>query len=186
MLGCILAGVYTKGALTQLISIGFKVLYLSYDSVIEAFAEVGVNAAFNESTPDVEFRKKMTQWSRVPKQKRVLVWNKLLELNRRSVQEFMSHLKRAVERQISAVRITPLHGSAHDCVSVADAISFVTTYDEAAATGPLVKYEIQIRYDNGDKVDGEFQDRATSIEFLEAYQSGNWTPAASMLKEDVE
>lgn len=44
LLGCILAGDYTANALNQLKSIGFKVLYLSYDSVVEAFATVGVDA----------------------------------------------------------------------------------------------------------------------------------------------
>ena len=42
MLGCILAGVYTAGALEQLKSVGFKVLYFPYDSVVEAFRSVGV------------------------------------------------------------------------------------------------------------------------------------------------
>lgn len=42
MLGCILAGEYTSGALDQLRSIGFKVLYLTYDYVIQAFASVGI------------------------------------------------------------------------------------------------------------------------------------------------
>src|SRR5580704_9137570 len=52
MLGCIFAGEYTAGALNQLKSIGFKVLYLTYDSVIEAFESVGVDARFDESTRD--------------------------------------------------------------------------------------------------------------------------------------
>jgi hypothetical protein len=39
-MGCVLAGVYTAGALEQLRSIGFKILYFTYDSVIEAFNTV--------------------------------------------------------------------------------------------------------------------------------------------------
>jgi hypothetical protein len=42
MLGCILAGVYTSGALNQLKSIGFKVLYLTYESIVQAFATIGI------------------------------------------------------------------------------------------------------------------------------------------------
>ena len=96
------------------------------------------------------------------------------------------HLERAVKRQITSVRITPLHGRAKDCVSVYEAVEFIESYDETAATGPLVKYEIFIRYDNGDKIDGEFHDRATAIEFLRAYQTGNWTPAINVHDDDVE
>jgi hypothetical protein len=58
--------------------------------------------------------------------------------------------------------------------------------DEAAPSGPLVKYEVIIRYDNGDKIEGQFHDRAATIEFLMGYQSGNWTPATEDLADDVE
>jgi hypothetical protein len=186
MLGCILAGVYTAGAFDQLASVGFKVLYFTYESVIEAFASVGVDARFSESTPDADFRKKLRQWAKVPKKKRPLVWEQLLELNQRNVQEFITHLERTVKRQITAVRIIPLHGSARDCITVDDAIDFVENYNEAAPTGPLVKYEVIIRYDNGDKIEGEFHDKAATMEFLQAYQSGNWTPAIAVHEQDVE
>src|SRR5580704_10035669 len=117
MLGCILAGVYTAGALEQLKSVGFKVLYFSYDSVVEAFRSVGVDARFDESTPDADFGKKMRRWAKVPQGKRGLVWKRLLELNARNVEEFMTHLERTVKRQITAVRVVPLFGSAKDGVT---------------------------------------------------------------------
>jgi hypothetical protein len=98
----------------------------------------------------------------------------------------MMHLERSVKRQISSVRITPLHGRARDCITIPEAVAYIDRYDETAATGPLVKYEILIRYDNGDKIDGEFHDKAAAVEFLQAYQSGNWTPAIDVHDEDVE
>jgi hypothetical protein len=186
LLGCILAGVYTAGALEQLKSVGFKVLYFNYDSVIEAFKSAGADARFDEATPDAEFDKKLKKLAKLSKANRLRVWKKLLELNARNVTEFMTQLERTVKRQISAVRVIPLHGSAHDCVSVPEAISFVETYNEKAATGPLVKYEIMIRYDNGDKIQAELHDKATALEFLQAYQSGNWTAAIDVRDEDVE
>src|ERR1019366_8369598 len=104
MLGCILAGDYTFWALDQLKSVGFKVLYFTYDSVIDAFRSVGVDARFDVATPDAEFAKKMKSWKRVAPDKRVQVGTKLLDLNANSVQEFMMHLERAVKRQITSVR----------------------------------------------------------------------------------
>lgn len=98
----------------------------------------------------------------------------------------MTQLERAVRRQISAVRLVPLHGMARDCATVQEAITIVDGYDETSAHGPLVKYEVIIRYDNGDKIEAEFQDRATTIEFLLGYQSGNWTPAIGLLDDNVE
>jgi hypothetical protein len=186
MLGCILAGVYTAGALEQLRSIGFKVLYFTYESVVSAFSSVGIDVRFSESTPDAEFDRKMKRWAKVPPGRRLEVWKRLLELNARNVEEFMTHLERTVKRQITAVRIIPLHGSAQDCVSVADAIHFVVGYNETAPSGPLVRYEVLIRYDNGNKIEAQFDDKATTIEFLQAYQTGNWTPAIEVHDEDVE
>jgi hypothetical protein len=185
-LGCILAGDYTNNALNQLRSIGFKVLYLTYDSVVQAFNTVRIDARFNESTADADHEAKMRKWATVPRKKQREVWDKLLELNKPSLDEFMLHLERAARRQINAVRIIPLYGRAKDCVNVTEAIAYVEGYDEAAPTGPLVKYEAIIRYDNGDKIEGQFQDRARTIEFLAAYQTGNWTPAIENHSEDVE
>jgi hypothetical protein len=98
----------------------------------------------------------------------------------------MTYLERTVKRRITAVRIIPLPGSARDGITMDSAIRFVETYDEAAPTGPLVRYEVVIRYDNGDKIEGQFHDKATTIEFLQAYQTGNWTPAIDVHGEDVE
>lgn len=185
-MGCILAGVYTSGALEQLWSVGFKILYFTYDSVIEAFNTVGIDARFDEQTPDAEFDTRMAKWKSVPTRRRGKVWAKLVELNQPNVDAFMAHVERAVKRQITAVRVTPLHGAAKDCVTVDEAVTFVDGYDETAATGRLVKYEVLIRYDNGDKIEAQFQDKATTVEFLRAYQTGNWTPAVDSRDDDVE
>src|SRR5262249_4617115 len=56
-LGVILAGVFTPGALAQLESLGFTVLYFSYGSIIAAFKACGIDASFDEDTPDTEFQR---------------------------------------------------------------------------------------------------------------------------------
>jgi hypothetical protein len=154
--------------------------------VVQAFATVGIDARFDESTPDADDEAKMRKWATLTKKAQDSVWAKLVELNEGNLKDFMLHLERAVKRQINAVRVIPLHGSAHDCVNVAEAIAFVEGYDEAAPSGPLVKCEVIIRYDNRDKIEGQFHDRATTIEFLMGFESGNWTPATEDLANDVE
>ncbi|HUE16879.1 MAG TPA: hypothetical protein VMR25_22070 [Planctomycetaceae bacterium] len=176
LLGCVLVGVYTSASMDQLRSVGFKVLHLHYPTVVQAFSEVGVDASFAESTPDAAFAKKMKQWRAVSEDRKEKVWARILELNKAGVDDFINALERAVNRRISAVRITPLHGTAIECGSVQDAIGVVEKYDESAQPGPLVKYEIQIRYSNGDKVDGDFHDKDAALDFLRTYQGGNWTP----------
>src|SRR5437763_3929690 len=51
-LGVVLGGVFTDGSLNQLRSHGFTVLYFPYESIIAAFGSVGIDAAFDEDTPD--------------------------------------------------------------------------------------------------------------------------------------
>ncbi|HEX8202302.1 MAG TPA: hypothetical protein VF590_17625 [Isosphaeraceae bacterium] len=185
MLGCILVGDYSTPPLEQLKKIGFKVLYLNYESVLEAFKTVGIDAWFDEKTPEAVHIERKKQWDALSEEERTKVWRKLIELNEKNLRNFKLRLERAVKRLITAVRIIPLHGTPVEYVTVHEAISFVEDYDEKAAHGPLLKYEILIRYDNGDKIDASFEDRATTIEFLQAYESGNWTPVIDDLNEEV-
>ena len=177
-LGCILAGVYTGGALSQLRSLGFNLLHFDYPSIVKAFNAVGIDARFDERTTDAEFAQKQLQWDALTPRKRTRIWKKLLELKRDDVQDFMSALERAVGRQISAVRIIPLHGVPHEYGSIGEAIEFVSRYDEDVECGPILKYEVQIRYDSSDRIDAQFQDRRSAIAFLEQFRTGNWSPVS--------
>jgi hypothetical protein len=58
-IGAILGGVFTDGALNQLRSLGFQILFFPYDSIVKAFEAAGVDARFDEDTPEKEFRKKI-------------------------------------------------------------------------------------------------------------------------------
>jgi hypothetical protein len=35
---------------------------------------------------------------------------------------------------------------------------------------PIERYEIEVRYNNGDVVRGQFKDKSTAIDFLRGYQ----------------
>lgn len=178
--GCFLVGVYTEGAIAQLESLGFQVLYFEYETIVAAFQTVGMDSSFEEATSDDEIAKKQERFDKLQDADKKKVARKLLRLNKPEFDNFMETLEETVLRQISQIRIIPLHGQAVFLGTVKKAIRFVEEYDENHAsvdTVPLAKYEVQIRYDNGDKIDGEFQNRSTAIEFLQCYQTGNWQPA---------
>jgi hypothetical protein len=86
------------------------------------------------------------------------------------------------KRQITVVYIAPERGEAKDFMTINEAIKFAAGCD--GATPPL-RHEVLIRYDSGDKIEGQFQDKAATMEFLQAYQTGNWTPAIESLVQDV-
>lgn len=60
-LGTVLAGVFTKGSLEQLRSLGFEVLYFPYESIVKAFQSQGIDIAFDERTPDSVFSQTIEQ-----------------------------------------------------------------------------------------------------------------------------
>ena len=61
-LGVVLAGVFTEGSLAQLRSNKFQVLYFPYESIIAAFAAVGIDAHFDEKTPDSALTRKIKKY----------------------------------------------------------------------------------------------------------------------------
>ncbi|MBM3889047.1 MAG: DNA methylase [Verrucomicrobia bacterium] len=170
-IGVIVAGVFTEGALTQLRSLGFKVLYFPHETVVEAFRAASVNAAFDEQTPDAEFARKVRAWEKLAAKQQARVAGKLQEINVQAVSSFMAALERAVTRRIESVRVLPLHGTARECGTLQQAIAFIEAYTEADGGRPVVRYEVQIRYSNGDKIEGQFTDREGAIQFLRSYQS---------------
>ncbi len=165
--GVVLAGVFTNGALTQLKSLGFGVLYFPYETVVKAFSKFGINAAFDEKTAEADFRKKIDSWNKLPN--KVDVAKELLKLNKKSVDEFLSLLSDSVSRFIERIIILPLHGQESISNSVNEAIDFLKKYSEDKPKLPLSKYEIIIKYNTGDRIEASFKDKKDSIKFLETY-----------------
>lgn len=169
-IGVVLAGVFTEGALTQLRSLGFAVLHFSYDSVVAAFKKFGIDAFFDEGTLDAEFQKKVNAYEALSGEKRAQLSKILLETQQADVGKFMAALEKVVLRQIERITVLPLHGTATDLSTVDDAIKFIEGYNEKTGNQPVEKYEIRVRYNNGDSIEGSFHDKVAAVEFLRTYQ----------------
>jgi hypothetical protein len=176
-IGVILAGVFTEGALSQLRSLGFTILYFPHDTVIQAFGRAGIDADFDEETSDVEVAAKVTAWEALREAQRLLMPKALIEINAEEVSQFMQALERAVLRQIESVLVLPLHGAPFQCSSADEAIVFVESYHEHNGPKPIVRYEVEVLYNNSDRVHGQFTDKDSTIRFLSAYQRPQLRPA---------
>ena len=173
VIGVVLAGVFTKGALDQLRSLGFSVLYFPYESVIAAFQTVDIEAGFEENTRESEFRKKLSAWKRLSRKKQALVSQTLLNSDPAAIQKFLDNLEAAVNRRVILIRLLPLHGQAVEFDSLQSALKFIAGYDDQKAQTSFVKFEIQVRYSNGDQIQGEFRDKKDARSFLQRLSSGN-------------
>lgn len=172
-IGTILAGVFTSGALTQLRSLGFTILYFPFDSIIRAFERLGINANYDEDTEDSEFRRKVDQFNSLTERRRARLAAALLSENRSGVSTFIAALTTALSRQIERIIVLPLHGTAATLTTIAEALRFISDYNETAGSTALERYEIEIRYNNGDSVKGQYRNKPSAVEFLNSFLPPN-------------
>jgi len=169
-LGAVLAGVFTNGALNQLKSLGFKTLYFPYDLIIQAFGSVNINAQFDETTPDSEFANRVSKWNSLPDERHRLVRKQLTKSHMAEILRFMQSLSLSVSREVILVRIYPLHGASFEFYSVEKALSFIDKYDESNSDRvQFLRYGVEIHYNNGENMKGEFMSKQTAMEFMRQY-----------------
>ncbi|MBN1942781.1 MAG: DNA methylase [Phycisphaerae bacterium] len=168
--GAILAGVFTNGALSQMRSLGFTLLYFPYKMIVSTFAEFGIDASFEEDTPDREFQKKVDRFKTLPGKKQSELAARLMKKNARRVDEFIRELTRSVSMRIERIVVLPLHGSAEQFPGIEFAIHFIQSYNANDGVKPIQRYEIQIHYSNEDVIEGRFADKETALKFLEGYR----------------
>jgi len=166
-IGVVLAGIFTEGALNQLKSLDFGVLYFPYDTVVKAFKKSNIDVAFDEKTSESDFRKKIDSWEQLSNKQPIV--KELLRLNNIDVKIFFNLLSKSVSRFIERVIILPLHGKESIVTNVTAAIDFIKQYQEDKPKQPIVKYEIIIKYNTTDKIEASFIDKKEAIKFLETY-----------------
>lgn len=165
--GVLLAGEFTEGARNQLKSLGFHVLYIPYGSILKAFEKYGIDARTEENTSEKDFSEKIAKWEKFDRKR--LLSRYLLKLNKNDVDEFFQNLEKAVSRYIESIVVLPLHGAFTTLQTVGDAIDFIEKYQAKNQDLPLLKYEITVRYNNNDKVEGTFNSKDDAVGFLESY-----------------
>ncbi|MEC4984660.1 MAG: hypothetical protein SAJ37_10820 [Oscillatoria sp. PMC 1068.18] len=83
---------------------------MPYDSIITAFASVGIDAVFDETTPEVEFENKITRWNNLTTENINQIKRELLNLEKQNINSFVSALVRSLSRRVENVTIVILHG----------------------------------------------------------------------------
>jgi hypothetical protein len=172
-LGVILAGVFTNGSLNQMRTSGFEVALFPYESIIAAFASIGINAAFDENTPDATFQDAIDIIDIIQPEVRIKLKQNLVDINQNLLDHFFSELQATLDRQIEQIILIPLHGQQSEFTTILDAITFVENYTEdGLREGNFRKYEIIVRYSNGDKIDASFQNKEKAVSFLNYIEQG--------------
>jgi hypothetical protein len=178
-LGVVLAGVFTQGSLAQLRSCGFTVAYMPYDAIVRAFASVGIDASFDENTKESTFRRKIRQYEALSDAQLQQIKDGLIntssdktlpQQDETPLQPFMVALHASLSRGVSGVTVVVLHGSPRSWTNLQEAIAYLEGYDSTQPSeAPAVRYEVDVRYNNGDVIHGLFHEKAEAVRFLRTF-----------------
>lgn len=169
--GAILAGVFTEGALAQMRSLGFNILFFPYEMILEVFRRFGLDASSEEKTPDSRFQAKVRRYERLTEEQRGRLPVALMEANKPEVNRFLGALTAVISRHIERISVLPLHGAAQECLTIEEAMSYIERYEDPGIVQPVQRYEIQVRFSNGDVIEGRFGDKQGAIAFLAGYNA---------------
>ena len=138
--GAVLAGAFTDGAMTQLKSLGFSILYFPREVFIDALRTVGLDAAFKESTPDADMAKKVKAWGKLSAAQLEAASEALLIRSSDEVDEFLNALEHSVERHVTRVIVIPLYGARKEFASARDAISLIAGYADSSEDQEFIRF----------------------------------------------
>ena len=82
---------------------------------------------------------------------------------------FFQGLCASLERIIVQVFILRLSGPKRQFASLEEAIRFIATHDQTEPVSDFVRYELIVRYSNGDEVQGKFQTKEKAMTFLRSF-----------------
>jgi hypothetical protein len=164
--GVILAGDFTAPSIQQLKNLKFKVLYFTTNMVARAFQKVGLDITSNDTTPDSDYSAKIATYNALTQAEHFQVIEEMIALHQQEVDEFIKALEQCLTRQITLVRVLPLHGVSFDLTSIVEAIDFIDNYSATGINTPALKFEVEIRYGNGDKIQATLSEKEDVLAFL--------------------
>lgn len=169
-LGVVLAGDFTGQSLNQLKSHGFNLAYCSYEMIMQAFRDEGLDVSSEEDTSEADLNRKAAAFGRSSKAARRRIAHNIRRYGSDQFDQFFDSLRSSICRRIEHVIVLTLSGPRHGFDSIAKAIGFVTDHDESAPAMGFVRYELSIRYSNGDEIRGDFHEKEDAVKFLRSFE----------------
>jgi hypothetical protein len=165
-LGAVLAGIFTSGSLNQLESLGFNIVYMPYEAIVDAFRAIGIDARFDETTPDNSFRHCVDTIAAMSIDDRTALKAHITQSSRLHFELFFDRLRTKLDRLVERVSILPLFGELVAFDDVGTASEFIEMFDPTDASGGFRRYDVSIQFTNGDDVRGAFAEKREALRFL--------------------
>jgi hypothetical protein len=170
--GAVLAGRWTVGALNQMRSNGFVVVHISYEEIVAAFGEFGIEArdSPNPRTSDEYYSAQVHAYHRLSAAEVKSLSKRLSELASDEYERFEATLQESLTRKVIRVVVLPLSGSAMEFDSPQAAIEAIEDFDQSSyCTRSFVRFEIQMTYSNGDTITATFAEKQYAIDFMQTF-----------------
>jgi len=172
--GVIWAGVVTPGALKQLQSHGIYVLFIDYHKVVDSFLTKNVNLDYPEDATNDFKHDLLKSLENLSESDMHDIERIFEELIKEEYDEFIASLKDCISRKIERVILLPLYGEKITFESISDALLAINDYEILHPTEmKFQKFEIIIKYSNGDNIDGSFRTKEDATQFLEIIKQLN-------------
>lgn len=166
----VLAGEFTKNSLVQLRSQGFFVLYFNYAEICRLFDTAGISIRWEESTSDSELQRIAEDFQALTDKEKVKLLHTFYTMYATQLAGLANALMESLSTTIAEVLIVPIHGAPHVVTSISDAVLYITNYNESAnKIIPILRYEITVRYSNGDEYTMKCANKSKAIQFLRQY-----------------
>ncbi len=170
-LGAILGGEFTEGAQNQLASHDIKILYLPYLKIVESFLVKGINLDYPEDAPNSLKERLINAWESLSSDDIHTIEEKFAELIRPEYLKFVKSLETALLRKLEKICILPLFGNEREFTSIENAIQSIKEFSiDSTEKKKFFKFEIYLKFSNGDRIEASFHEQKEAISFLNIYK----------------
>ena len=151
-LGAVLAGDFTAASLEQLRSSGFRVIYCPHDRIVDAFKQEGIDVTLTDDSEEEEIKDRIQAFTQLSQSQLARIHDRIIELNRDEFGSFFDSLQASLSRSVAEILVRPIFGTSSVFTTLEEAIYFISINDETIPVGEFTRYEIEVRYSNGDNI----------------------------------
>jgi hypothetical protein len=166
----VVAGEWTKPALTQLTSNGYVVLHFNFARTVEVFSRHGINInGLGEGTPDSFWQQQCDALIGMQMPEREKLAADLRTTMKDDLHAFAAELEKRIIRKVDHVIVVPLHGNQRQFSDLDEAIVAVSSYPIGSAAADFVRFEVRLVYTNGDHIQASFAGATDAVAFLRTF-----------------
>lgn len=169
-IGAVIAGSWTPGAINQMESNGIEIIYINYKDIFNCFKPYDIDLDYPENSSEEVKNELVKKIENLSPEDVTAIKSCIRNRINDELEIFINKLNSCIKRKPSSIRIISLFGKSLDFENAQNAINFIIGFsEEENSDNQFCKYEIYIKFENGDKLEGVFEEKCRAIEFLEGY-----------------